>query len=178
MDALVDDFVQRRPRGLEQVYSEWSVLFVSAARHVTGDSALAEDCVHDALLRVWRAPNRFAGDRKLLRAYLLASVRNEALATIRSDSRRGAREERAARLAPAMVEEAPMIDPVESERLRSALARLPQEQRQALLLAYYGNKTHLEVAERLKVPLGTIKSRIAMALRKVRADLADAEGKR
>jgi DNA-directed RNA polymerase specialized sigma24 family protein len=42
-----------------------------------------------------------------------------------------------------------MIDPVESERLRSALARLPQEQRQALLLAYYGNKTHLEVAERL-----------------------------
>jgi RNA polymerase sigma-70 factor (ECF subfamily) len=178
MDALVDDFVQRRPQGLDRVYSEWSMLFVSVARHVTGDPALAEDCVHDALLRVWRTPNRFSGDRQLLRAYLIASVRNEALAAMRSDSRRGAREERAARLAPATVEEAPIVDPVESERLRVALERLPQEQRQALLLAYYGNKTHIEVADRLNVPLGTVKSRIAMALRKVRAELADAEGRR
>jgi RNA polymerase sigma factor (sigma-70 family) len=178
MDALVDDFIQRRPQGLERVYSEWSVLFVSVARQVTGEASLAEDCVHDALLRVWRAPNRFDGDRQLLRAYLAASVRNEALAAIRSDSRRGAREERAARLSPAAIEEAPVVDPVESERLRVALERLPEEQRQALVLAYYGNKTHVEVAERLNVPLGTVKSRIAMAMRKVRTELADAEGRR
>ena len=178
MDALVDDFIRRRPLGLERVYSEWSVLFVSVARQVTGEASLAEDCVHDALLRVWRAPNRFDGDRQLLRAYLAASVRNEALGAIRSDSRRGAREERAARLAPAAIEEAPVVDPVESERLRVALERLPAEQRQALVLAYYGNKTHVEVAERLNVPLGTIKSRIAMAMRKVRSELADAEGRR
>jgi RNA polymerase sigma-70 factor, ECF subfamily len=178
MDALVDDFVQRRPQGLERVYSEWAVLFVSLARQVTGDGALAEDCVHDALLRVWRAPNRFDGDRQLLRAYLAASVRNEALATMRSDSRRDAREQRSARLSPAAVEEAPVVDPVESERLRAALERLPEEQRRALVLAYYGNKTHVEVAQRLNVPLGTVKSRIAMALRKVRVELADAEGNR
>jgi RNA polymerase sigma-70 factor, ECF subfamily len=58
------------------------------------------------------------------------------------------------------------------------LERLPEEQRQALVLAYYGNKTHVEVAERLNVPLGTVKSRIAMAMRKVRTELADAEGRR
>jgi RNA polymerase sigma factor (sigma-70 family) len=177
MDDLVDDFIARRPSGLEKAYELWSRVFVSVARHSISESARAEDCVHDALIRVWRAPNRFEGSREMLKAYLIASVRNESLALVRSQSRRDARELKAARLAP--VEPVPLIvDPVETQRLQSALARLPEEQRSARARADYGNKTHVEIAAQLGVPLGTIKSRISMAMRKLQADLAGDGGSR
>jgi RNA polymerase sigma factor (sigma-70 family) len=178
MDDLVDDFIARRPSGLEQAYALWSRVFVSIARHAVSDSGRAEDCVHDALLRVWRAPNRFEGNREMLRAYLIASVRNESLVMLRSQSRREARELKAARLAPVATLDPPVVDPVETLRLQNALARLPDEQRSALVLAYYGNKTQVEIAAELGVPLGTIKSRISMAMRKLQAELADAGGNR
>jgi RNA polymerase sigma-70 factor (ECF subfamily) len=180
MDPLVEDFVARRATALEQAYALWATLFVSVAHHVVRELPAAQDCVHDALLRVWRGPNRFSGDRDALRAYLATCVRNEALMALRSNARRGSREERAARLSPIAANDDPVavVDPVESERLRSALDRLPEEQRAALTLAYYGNKTHVEIAERLGEPLGTIKSRIASAMRKVRTELATPGGSR
>jgi len=68
VDSLVADFAARRPSGLEAAYALWSRLFVSVAHHALADRARAEDCVHDALLRVWRAPNRFEGNRAMLKA--------------------------------------------------------------------------------------------------------------
>jgi RNA polymerase sigma factor (sigma-70 family) len=178
MDELVDDFAARRASGLEQVYGLWSRLFFSVARHAISDSARAEDCVHDALLRVWRAPNRFTGNREMLKAYLIACVRNESLGMLRSEGRRSEREAKAVRLAPLPTVEPPSVDPVETQRLQRALGRLPEEQRTALTLAYYENKTQVEIAEQLDVPLGTIKSRISMAMRKLQAELASPEGTR
>ncbi|MGB8520167.1 MAG: RNA polymerase sigma factor [Candidatus Tumulicola sp.] len=178
MDDLVDDFVARRPSGLEKAYELWSRMFVSVARHALSDNARAEDCVHDALIRVWRAPNRFEGNREMLKAYLIASVRNESLAMLRSQGRRDAREQKTARLSSVTTVDPPSADPVETQRLQGALARLPEEQRTALALAYYRNKTHVEIAAELGVPLGTIKSRISMAMRKLQAELASAGGNR
>jgi RNA polymerase sigma-70 factor (ECF subfamily) len=178
MDELVDDFAERRPSGLEKAYALWSRLLFSVARHVIADSGRAEDCVHDALVRVWRSPHRFTGNREMLKAYLIACVRNESLAVLRSEGRRDARELKAARLAPMSSIEPPVVDPVETQRLQAALGRLPDEQRMALTLAYYGNKTHVEIARELDVPLGTIKSRISMAMRKLQAELASTEGGR
>ncbi len=172
MDALVEDFAARRPGGLEGAYALWSRLLFGVARHALADDARAEDCVHDALLRVWRAPNRFEGNRAMLKAYLVASVRNESLAMLRSQTRRDARELKAVRLAPETEIEPPSVDPVEAQRVRAALAKLPEEQRIAIERAYYGNKTHVQIAEELGIPLGTIKSRIAMAMRKLHAELA------
>jgi RNA polymerase sigma factor (sigma-70 family) len=178
MDELVEAFVERTPSGLEQVYALWSRLFFSVARHIISDNARAEDCVHDALLRVWRSPNRFKGNREMLKAYLVTCVRNESLATLRSEDRRDAREYKAARLAPVTVVDAPVVDPIETQRLQDALRRLPEEQRIALTLAYYGNKTHVEIAKELEVPLGTIKTRISMAMRKLQTELASPQGSR
>jgi RNA polymerase sigma factor (sigma-70 family) len=172
MDELVEAFAARRPSGLEQVYALWSRLFFSVARHVIPDSALAEDCVHDALVRVWRSPNRFNGNREMLKAYLVSCVRNESLGVVRREGRRDARELKAARLAPLTSVDPPVVDPVETQRLQAALGRLPEEQRTALALAYYGNRTHVEIAQELNVPLGTIKSRISMAMRKLHTELA------
>ncbi len=178
MDELVEAFAARKPSGLEQAYALWSRLLFSVARHIISNGARAEDCVHDALLRVWRAPNRFTGNRDMLKAYLVTCVRNESLVMLRSEGRRDARELKAARLAPVSAVDAPVVDPVETRRLQDALERLPEEQRAALTLAYYGNKTHIEIAQELSVPLGTIKSRISMAMRKLQTDLASAEGTR
>ena len=178
MDELVEAFATRRPSGLEQAYALWSRLFFSVARHVISDSARAEDCVHDALLRVWRAPNRFSGNREMLKAYLVTCVRNESLGMVRREGRRDARELKAARLTPVTSVDPPVVDPVETQRLQAALGRLPEEQRAALTLAYYGNKTHVEIARELDVPLGTIKSRISMAMRKLQTDLASSAGGR
>jgi len=61
MEELVEAFAARSLSGLEQVYALWSRLFFSVARHAISDSARAEDCVHDALMRVWRSPSRFTG---------------------------------------------------------------------------------------------------------------------
>ncbi len=178
MDELVEAFAERRPLGLEQVYALWSPLFFSVARHIISDRAGAEDCVHDALVRVWRAPNRFSGNREMLKAYLVACVRNEALTTLRRESRHDARALKAARLAPVTTVDPPVVDPVETQRLQGALARLPEEQRAALVLAYYANKTHVEIAKEVDAPLGTIKSRISMAMRKLHAELASPGGSR
>ncbi|MFY9739298.1 MAG: RNA polymerase sigma factor [Candidatus Cybelea sp.] len=178
MDELVDDFAARRPSGLEQAYALWSRLLFSVARHVIADSGQAEDCVHDALVRVWRSPSRFTGNREMLKAYLIACVRNESLGMVRREGRRDARELKSVRLAPVSTSDPPLVDPVESQRLQDALGRLPDEQRTALTLAYYGNKTHVEIAQELNVPLGTIKSRISMAMRKLQAELANTEGGR
>ena len=178
MDELIEAFAARRPSGLEQAYALWSSLFLSVARHIISDGAAAEDCVHDALVRVWRAPNSFSGNREMLKAYLVACVRNEALTFLRRESRHDARALKAARLTPVTTVEPPVVDPVETQRLQGALARLPEEQRAALMLAYYGNKTHVEIAKEVDAPLGTIKSRISMAMRKLHAELASPGGSR
>lgn len=178
MDELVEAFAARRPSGLEQIYALWSRLLFSVARHAVSDNALAEDCVHDALMRVWRSPNRFDGNREMLKAYLITCVRNESLGMVRREGRRNARELKAARLAPVTSVDPPVVDPVETQRLQAALERLPEEQRTALTLAYYGNKTHVEIAKELDVPLGTIKTRISMAMRKLQTDLASPGGSR
>lgn len=178
MDELVEAFAARKPSGLEQVYALWSRVFFSVARHAVSDNARAEDCVHDALVRVWRSPNRFAGNREMLKAYLITCVRNESLGMLRREGRRDARELKAARLAPIESVDPPAVDPVETQRLQAALGKLPEEQRRALMLAYYGNKTHAEIAQDLNVPLGTIKSRISMAMRKLQTELASSGGSR
>lgn len=178
MDPLVEDFTARRPAGLEQAYALWSRALYAVARHVVLDNARAEDCVHDALLRVWRNPNRFDGNRQMLKAYLAACVRNEALAALRAQGRRDAREAKAFALSMPGDDQIPIIDYVEARRVRDALASLPEEQRAPLQLAYYENKTQAQIAEALSAPVGTIKSRIAAAMRKLHGQLADLERSR
>jgi len=104
----------------------------------------------------------------MLKAYLVTCARNESLGMVRREGRRDARELKAARLAPVTSVDPPVLDRVEPQRLQHALGCLPEEQRTALTLAYYGNKTHVEVAQELNVPLGTIKSRISMAMRSIK----------
>jgi RNA polymerase sigma factor (sigma-70 family) len=169
-EGLAADFAAHAHDALSRAYARYGRLLYSVARHVLGDEWAAEDCVHDALLRAWQS-GRYREDRGELHGFLVACVRNQAMTMARSARRRSAREWRAEYLEPVKSTTFEIPDHVELGRLRDALSRLPQEQRSALELAYFGNRTHMQVAAELGVPLGTIKSRIAGGLRRLASDL-------
>jgi RNA polymerase sigma-70 factor (ECF subfamily) len=171
-ERMVADFLAGRGSGLESVYRAYGTPLYSAARHVLGNDEDAQDCVHDALLRVWQRSESYRRERGSLRSYLLVCVRNEALTRMRNAARHVRIEERAVRSEPPAYE-LEVSDRVERERLRRALAALPPEQRAALELAYFGHLTQVQIAERLGVPLGTIKSRLSLALRKLNVALGE-----
>jgi RNA polymerase sigma-70 factor (ECF subfamily) len=171
-ERMVADFLARTTSGLEGVYAAYRIPLYSVARQVLGSDEDAQDCVHDALLRVWQRSDTYRRERGTLRSFLLGCVRNEALTRKRNAARHFHIEERAARSDPAAYE-FDVSDNVERERLRRALAALPAEQRAALELAYFGQLTQVQVAERLGVPLGTVKSRLSLALRKLNVALSE-----
>lgn len=168
---IAADFLAGKSRGLEGLYAAYGTLLFSVARKILENSEDAQDCVHDALLRLWQNSESYRPERGSLRNYLLVCVRNEALTRRRNAARRFRIEERAT-FAEGPAYEFEVSDHVERDRLRRALGSLPADQRAALELAYFGHLTHVQVAERLGEPLGTIKSRIALALRKLNAALA------
>ena len=167
---LAADFAAGKTTGLDRAYERFGRDLYAVARHVVGREA-AEDCVHDALLRVWQRRGAYRPERGSLRAFLIVCVRNEALGMLRGSQRRTAREARANQLDPSGPETIELIDFVEARRVRDALSRLPQEQRVALERAYYRSETQREIAANLGVPLGTIKSRLALGLRKLATEL-------
>lgn len=165
---MVADFLAGKSRGLEEVYRAYGRLLYSVAKNVLANDDDAQDCVHDALVRIWQHAGAYRPERAPLRSYLLVSVRNEALTRLRNAARHAHIEERAAKATTVpLAYELGVNDPIESARLRRAIAELPAEQKTALELAYFGQLTHVQVAQRLGVPLGTTKSRIALALRKL-----------
>ncbi len=170
-ERLARDFHAGTSEALESVYQAYKTPLYSVARSVLGNDDDAQDCVHDALVRIWQRSGAYRPERGSLRGYLLVSVRNEALTRKRNAARHVAIEERAARDEQTEYEHE-VNDPIERGRLRRALADLPAAQRAALELAYFGELTHVQVAERLGIPLGTAKSRLAMALRKLTVALA------
>lgn len=118
-------------------------------------------------MRVWQA-QAYQSERGALGPYLGACVRNEALSAARSADRRAARERRAFDLPPMDAED----ERVNRVSIAQALASLPHDQREAIERAYFRAMTHVEIAAETGVPLGTIKGRIAAALRRLAIELA------
>lgn len=164
--TLAQAFARREEWAFAEAYRRYGGLLYTVALNVLHGPEDAEDCVHDVLVRVWKNPNAFAAQRGSVRAFLVVCVRNDAISRQRTASRRARLAERASREAQPE-EELHIQDFVEQKRVRDAIAQLPQEQRQALMLAYFGGKTHVQIAKELDQPLGTVKSRISLALRKL-----------
>ncbi|MBV8355631.1 MAG: sigma-70 family RNA polymerase sigma factor [Candidatus Eremiobacteraeota bacterium] len=175
-DGLAMAFAARRPMAFDEAYRRYADVCFSVALNVLRSPEDAQDCVHDAFLRVWRRRDSFSADRGSLRAFLIACVRNEALSRRRSAARHRTIEAREAMYQPTVAPEVQIPDFVEHARLRRALDEVPAEQRRALELAYFGGMTHSEVAAMLGEPLGTVKSRIALGLRRLGKELRPQEG--
>jgi RNA polymerase sigma-70 factor (ECF subfamily) len=154
-------FAAHADGALEEAYRRHAPALQAAARHVLGTAGDARDCVHDALIRVWSKEGAYRTERGALRSFLMVCVRNEAISRKRSAVRQVATEHRAV-ATPAFG-----IDVAERVAVRTALAVLPREQRDVIELAYWGDYTQAEISSRLGVPLGTIKSRAALGLRRL-----------
>jgi RNA polymerase sigma-70 factor (ECF subfamily) len=131
----------------------------------------AEDLVQEAFIKVWRSAGGYRAGRGSVRTWILAIVRNRSIDQLRSDaSRRRTREEVEA--------SAPTSEPSEAfaeawrntrqELVREVLRTLPREQQRILELVYFSGHTHVEIAERLCLPLGTVKGRMRLGLKKLR----------
>lgn len=169
-EVLADAFAAKERWAFDDAYRRYASLLYSAAYQVLGEREDAQDCVHDALSRVWRSPAAYSRARGALRSFLVVCVRNEAVTRLRSKARRLKLLERVA-AEPQDHAELGDVDVIEHERLRAALGALPAEQRRPLEMAYFEQKTHTEIARELEQPLGTVKSRIALGLRTLGAQL-------
>jgi RNA polymerase sigma factor (sigma-70 family) len=172
-EALVALVARSDEGALGELYDRYSRVAFGLARRILRDPALAEDAVQDAVLAVWRTAGRFVPERAQARTWLLTIVHRRAVDLVRREERR-----RAEPLAAAPAETSAETSEgawlsLERERVRDALAKLPDQQREALELAYYGGFTQSELAERLGEPLGTIKSRMFNGLARLRELLGD-----
>jgi RNA polymerase sigma-70 factor (ECF subfamily) len=177
-DRVVELIAGAAPEGMELLYDRYGRLAYSLAYRVLGDAGAAEDVVQEAFLSMWRRVSSFDPARGTLRTWVCAIVHNRALDRLRGRSGR-ARQDLPIEAAPPRsgVGDTWAVVAAELERddIRRALDGLPSEQRKTIELAYFGGYTQSEISGLMEVPLGTVKGRTRMALRKLR-DALEAHG--
>jgi RNA polymerase sigma-70 factor (ECF subfamily) len=165
-------------RAFEAIYDRHGAAAFSLAYRIAGNRAAAEDIVQEALLSVWRSSVRYHPERGSLRSWLLSVVHNRAIDWLRRSIAQTGKQVDAEGLEERRA--APELTDVEAFRreeaqtVRSAMQRLPADQLRVVELAYFGGFTHLQIADMLGMPLGTVKGRMRLALDKMRAGLGEA----
>lgn len=188
-DALEVRLVQQMAIGdeaaLGALYDRWRTVVYNVAARITGDPAEAEEVLEDTFWQAWRQADRFESARGSVGTWLLTIARSRALDRARATARRAAVETSAEPRSDESGGGNAEMDGVAADRsdlpaeraeearlVAQALAELPVEQRETLELAYFGGLSQSEIAERTGLPLGTIKTRVRLAFRKLRERLA------
>ena len=153
---------------LAELYDRFGRVAYGLALRIVRDQTLAEDAVQDAFLAAWRTAVSFDPGRGKASTWLLTLVHRRAVDVVRREERRRAEALDADPVAGGESTDETAEVREERRRVQAALAQLPPDQRQALELAYYGGLSQSELAERLGVPLGTVKSRMFVALARLR----------
>ena len=176
-DAILVVAVGRyRHEALAEAYRRHAGAVFALARRLLVDRTLAEEVVQEVFLRLWNGPEKFDPERGSLRSFLLAQTHGRSVDILRSEVSRRQREERDARdraEADYDIEHA-VVDLAVADEVREAMSVLPDGERAAIELAYFGGHTYREVAVLLDEPEGTVKSRIRSGLRRLRPALVDA----
>jgi RNA polymerase sigma-70 factor (ECF subfamily) len=154
---------------LRVLYERYGSIVFGMAQRVLGDRQLAEECTQDVFVALWQSAAKYDPRRAQVSTWLVGIAKYRAIDLVRR---------RAARPADPYAEiwqgdESPDSAELvaagdEAQRVAAAVAELPPPQREALLLAYFDGLSHSEIAERLAVPLGTVKGRIRLALDRLR----------
>jgi RNA polymerase sigma-70 factor (ECF subfamily) len=173
-EDLIDLVARSQPEGVEMLYDRYGRLAYSLAHRVLGDAGAAEDVVQDAFLSVWRRASTYRADRGNVRAWICSIVHHRAIDRLRGRSGR-VRQELPIEVAPARMHIPDTWEAVAAELERTEVARaldgLPAEQRQTIELAYFGGYSQTEISSLMKVPLGTVKGRTRLALRRLHSEL-------
>jgi RNA polymerase sigma factor (sigma-70 family) len=172
-EALLALVARSDDDALAALYDRFGRVAYGLALRIVRDAALAQDAVQDAFLAAWRTAASFDPERGSASTWLLTLVHRRSVDLVRREDRRRGDplDDAPVAAAEATDEEAWLRE--RRRAVQAALAQLPGDQRQALELAYYGGLSQSELAERLGVPLGTVKSRMFAALSRLRELLGD-----
>ena len=166
-DELVTRLPRRDEAALAELYDRYGGVAYGLALRVLRDGPLAEEAVQEAFLALWRAPERVLPERGSPGTWLLTVVHRRAVDIVRREERRRSDPLETVEVPDERGVEETVFARLERERVLAALAQLPALQREAIELAYFGGLTQRQLAQRLGVPLGTIKSRMFKGLERL-----------
>lgn len=172
-EELVGRFVHDDLGALEAFYDRHHGIALGVACRVLGDRLSAEDVVQEAFLNVWRRADSYQASRGSAKNWLLGIVRNRSIDVLRSRAvhpKTVPIEDMLPKAETADVWE-DVSRSLDSVAIRRSLVTLPSEQRQTIELAYFGGMTCSEIANMMTVPIGTVKGRLRLALKKLRVTL-------
>jgi len=184
-DARDRDLMKRIASGdreaFRRLFRRYAPTGMSLAHRVLRQPHLAEETVQEAFLSVWRNPGGYDAERGSVRAWLMSTVHHRAVDLVRREEAQRRRSEEAILDAGGVTEDpADLVVeeiglPQERAAVRGALDDLPPEQRQVIELMYFEGMSQSKISERLGLPLGTVKSRTLLAMRRLRASLVGME---
>jgi len=185
-EARDRELVRAIGRGNEEafrgLFRRYAPSAMAVALRVVGQPYLAEEAVQEGFLALWRNPSSYEEMRGSVKAWLMATVHNRAVDLVRREETQRRRAEDAQPDEDVVTLEDPadkVVDeiglPEERKAVRAALEDLPPEQRQVIELMYFDGLSQTRVAERLSLPLGTVKSRTLLGMRKLRTALSGIE---
>lgn len=178
-ETLIRLIAQAQEAALTQLYDRYNRLVFSLALAIVNDRATAEEITLDVFMRVWQKAGTYRADQAKVSTWLTHIARHHAIDILR---RRSVRIDQYtvqwddAISSPDSSGQGPQESAeisLRRDRIQAALAALPAEQKQALTLAYFGGYSHQQIADLLRQPLGTVKTRIRLAMQKLREHLAD-----
>ena len=179
---LIQLIAQGEKEALEELYARYSTSVYSLARFMLRHEALAEEASQDVFLNIWLKASSYNPDRGEPRAWIMSVAHHRVVDIIRSRRRNitmtDPKDYETLDLLPSSqmptAEEAVLN--LERERIRRALSILPEAQREVIVLAYFHGLSQSEIAEKLGQPLGTVKTRVRLAMQKLRAELEEDSG--
>lgn len=177
--VLMERIAEGDPDAFVCLFQRYAPTAMALTHRILRQSHLAEEAVQDAFLAVWRHPDRYSTKRGTVRSWLMSTVHHKAVDLVRrEESQRSG----AAKAAAVVVTDEESADPgdvvvaktIEEDAkmaVQLALASLPLAQRQIIELMYFGGLTQLQISKRLSLPLGTVKSRTLLGMRRLQAAL-------
>jgi RNA polymerase sigma-70 factor (ECF subfamily) len=184
--AVEDDellfLVRSRDEGaFRELFARHAPVAHALAHRLVRQAHLAEEIVQETFLAVWRSPERYDRSKGSVRAWLMGAVHNRAVDLVRREQSQRRRADQVATTLRVVVDDpsedlaAELDRPREQELVRKALEGLPEEQRVVIASMYFDGLTQTQIAERSGLPLGTVKSRSLLAMRRLRAILGNLE---
>lgn len=177
--ALMALIAQKNEAALSEIYDRYHRLIMSIAYHVVGDWQTAEEITLDIFTTIWKKAGSYQVERADVRTWMTRITRNRAIDVLRREKSRPHRD--SVNLADTVVEAvSSQVNPetatdlaLQKQRIRTAVATLPDAQKEMLFLAYFRGYSQSELAETLNIPLGTVKTRIRSAMQKLRKQLVE-----
>jgi RNA polymerase sigma-70 factor (ECF subfamily) len=171
-DAEIVSLLREQPAvGIAALYDRYGRLVFSVAYRVVQDHGAAEEIAQDVFLRCWRTIEQYRPDQSGLSTWLLTITRNRSVDELRSRRGKEARREVSDELLDGLLLDPQFDEGLLRDEIRQALNGLPVAQREVIELVFWGGLTRHEIADQLNLPLGTVHTRLRLAMDKLRIAL-------